>query len=156
MENLSTVLAHLMAEKGISSAELARKTGVTQPVVYRLMTGATENPQILTLKPIASFFGVSFEQLLGFVPMNNQSSLDDATLHSINTKLSTIKTVASVLCDLLPGLIEGYQKGVAAKFIKEQVTADILPLLTLNTSSVLKAANQIQELLMTNNNVHQE
>ena len=156
MENLSSVLTHLMSEKGISSAELARKTGVTQPVIYRLMTGETENPQILTLKPIANFFGISIEQLLGLIPLNNQSSLDDILLHSINTKLSTVKTIASVLEDLLPGLIEGYQKAVAANLMKEIVSADILPLLTLNTANLLKTANQIQELLMTNNNVTQD
>ncbi len=156
MENISTVLTHLMSEKGISSAELARKTGVTQPVIYRLMTGETVNPQILTLKPIAHFFGVSLEQLLGAVPLNNQSALNDVLLHSINTKLSTVKTVASVLEDLLPGLIEGYQKSVTANLMKEVVPADILPLLTLNTANLLKAANQIQELLMTNNNVTQD
>jgi transcriptional regulator with XRE-family HTH domain len=156
MENLSTVLTHLMAAKGISSAELARMTGVTQSVVYRLMTGSTENPQVLTLKPIANVFGVSLEQLLGFVPLNNQSTLDDVKLHSINTKLSTVKTVASVLIDLLPGLIDGYQKAVTAGLVKEVVSSDILPLLILSTSNLLKEANQIQEILMTNNNVHQD
>ena len=156
MENLSTVLTHLVAEKGISSAELARKTGISQPVVYRLISGETSNPQVLTLKPIADYFGVSLEQLLGLVPLDNQSSLDNALLHSVSTKLSTVKTVASVLMDLLPGLIEGYQKAVAANLVKEMVSSDILPLLVLNTTNLLKAANQIQELLTTNNNVLQE
>jgi len=64
MKTLSVTLTYLMNKKGIKSAELARKTGVGQPVVHRLMTGVTENPQILTLKPIADFFQISIDQLL--------------------------------------------------------------------------------------------
>jgi transcriptional regulator with XRE-family HTH domain len=156
MENLSTVLTRLMAEKGISSAELARNTGVTQSVVYRLMTGGTENPQVLTLKPIADFFKVSLEQLLGFAPLNNQSSFDNIVLHNINTKLSTVKTVASVLVDLLPKLIDGYQKAITANLVKEVVSGDMLHLLTLSTANLLIEANLMQELLIINKNAPQD
>ncbi|HLB42669.1 MAG TPA: helix-turn-helix transcriptional regulator [Gammaproteobacteria bacterium] len=149
MENLSTILSHLMSEKGIKSAELARKTGIGQPVVYRLMTGVTENPQVLTLKPIADFFGVSLDQLLGLSPLNNQRPMDNTLLHHLNNKLTTIKTIASALVDLLPDIIEGYQKAVSVNLIKETVPSDILPLLQLNITNLLKATNQIQELLIT-------
>jgi transcriptional regulator with XRE-family HTH domain len=79
-----------MSKKGITSAALARKVGVTQPVIFRLMKGETENPHILTLKPLADFFTVSIEQLLGIVPLGNQKIIDDHLAHTINTKLSTI------------------------------------------------------------------
>lgn len=151
MENLSSILSHLMSEKGIKSAELARKTGVGQPVIYRLMTGTTDNPQILTLKPIADFFGVSLDQLLGLAPLVKQKTLDGTSLHTLNNKLTTAKTIASVLVDLLPSLIEGYKKAVDANLIKEEVPADILPLLPLNSTNLLKAINQLQEILITNN-----
>lgn len=150
MSNLATVLTHLMSEMNISSAELARKTGVAQPVVYRLMTGVTENPQILTIKPIANFFGVSIEQLVGMTTLGNKK-IDDLMVHNINSKLSAIKLIASVLADFLPGLIEGYQKAFSANLIKETVSIDILPLLILNTDNLLKTANQIQELITINN-----
>lgn len=156
MEKLSTILTHLMLEKGVNSAELARRSGVPQPVIYRLMTGATENPQVLTLKPIANYFGVSIEQLLGMISLSNRSSLDDALLHSVSTKLSTIKTIASVLVDFLPELINGYQKALSANLTKEVVSADVLPLLTLNANNLLKTANQIQEILTTNHTVPQD
>src|SRR3990167_958328 len=156
MENLSNILSHLMSEKGIKSAELARKTGVGQPVVYRLMTGATENPQILTLKPIADFFGVSLDQLIGLSPLNNQKQMDNVLLHNLNNKLTTIKTIASVLVELLPPLIEGYKKAVSASLIKEEISADILPLLPLNSANLLKTINQLQEMLTTNNNSLQD
>lgn len=156
MGNLSEILTYLMSIKGIKSAELGRKTGVAQPVVHRLMTGVTENPQILTLKPIADYFGVSIDQLLGLAPLNNLKTIDSAQLHTLNNKLSTLKTIASVLAELLPTLIEGYQKAVSAKLIEEDVPADILPLLSLNTNNLLKVTTQIQEILMTANKKTQD
>lgn len=156
MENLSAVLSHLMSEKRIKSAELARKTGVGQPVVYRLMTGTTENPQVLTLKPIADFFGVSLDQLLGLKPLSTQRSLDNISLHNLDNKLITIKTIASVLVDLLPSLIEGYKKAVSANLIKGEMSADILPLLPLNSANLLKTINQLQEMLITDTYLPQD
>lgn len=156
MGNLSATLSHLMSEKGIKSAELARKTGIGQPVIYRIMTGTTDNPQVLTLKPIADYFGVSLEQLLGLTALNNQNSFDKATLHNISTKLTTIKTISSVLVDLLPSLIEGYKKAAEANLIEENIPADILPLLPLNSRNLLKTINQLQVLLMIANKSQDE
>lgn len=156
METLSAILSHLMSEKGIKSAELARKTGVGQPVIYRLMTGATDNPQIHTLKPIADFFGVSLDQLIGLNSLNNQRTLNNILLHNVSNKLTTIKTIASVLVDIVPLLIEGYKKAVSANLIKEEVSADILPLLPINSANLLKTINQLQEILITDNNKSQD
>lgn len=156
MENLSTILSRLMSDRGINSAELARKVGIGQPVIYRLMTGVTENPQILTLKPIADFFEISVDQLLGFSPLNTQNSLDNATLHTLVNKLTTIKTISSVLAELLPTLIEGYRKAVSAKLVKAEISTDIFPLLPINSNNLLKTINQLQELLITNNNKIQD
>ena len=147
MEALSTTLTFLMAKIGIKSAELARKTGVGQPVIYRLMTGVTENPQVLTIKPIADFFEVSIDQLLGFTPLDGFKS---SMTHDLNNKLSTVKTIGSVFVDLMPTLISGYQTAVSANLVEETIPADILPLLSLNATNLLKSANQIQELLIKN------
>jgi len=153
MENLSTILTHLMSEKGIKSAELARKTGIGQPVVHRLMTGTTENPQILTLKPIADFFGVTLDQILGLRPLDNQKQLDNIALHKITNKLTTIKTIASVLLELLPTLIEGYKLALSANLIKGEIPTDILPLLPVNSTNLLRMINELQGMLSINNNI---
>lgn len=156
MVNLSGTLSLLMSEKGIKSAELARKTGIGQPVIYRLMTGTTDNPQIQTLKPIADFFEVSIDQLLGLSPLTNQKPFDNAELHNLSNKLTTIKTISSVLVDLLPILIESYKKAVAANLINEEISSDILPLLPLNSANLLRTINQLQEILIKNNNIYQD
>jgi transcriptional regulator with XRE-family HTH domain len=157
VKNLSDVLSFLMSNRGIKSAELARKTSVAQPVVSRLITGATTNPQVLTIKPIADFFDVSFEQLLGISPLDVEKQFNSAQLNDLNNKVNSIKTIASALISILPALIEGYQKAISVNLIKEDVPADILPLFTLNMKNLLKTTDQIQELLWTmNNNKYQD
>ena len=39
-------------------------------------------------------------------------------------------------------------------FLKEEISADILPLLPLNATNLLKAINQLQELLILNTTSH--
>jgi transcriptional regulator with XRE-family HTH domain len=148
--NLAKVLTHLASKKGLTSSELARQTGIAQPVIYRLMTGVTENPQILTLKPIADYFEISIDQLLGSTSLNGLRVLDNELLHDVTNNLITIKTISTILIDVMPGLIEGYQKAVVSHLIKETTSLDILPLLQINTANLLKAANLIQKLLIEN------
>ena len=152
MNNLSNVLSFLMAGLGIKSAELARKTGIAQPVISRLMTGVTSNPQVLTIKPIAYFFDVSLEQLLGISPLDMKNDFDNAQLNDLSNKVNSIKTIASVLTNILPILIEGYQKAILANITKEEVPTEILPLFALNMKNLLNITDQIQELLLSINN----
>jgi len=152
VKNISDVLSFLMSDMGIKSAELARKTGVAQPVISRLMTGVTTNPQVLTIKPIADFFNVNLEQLLGMSPLDAQNYFDSSQLDDLSNKVNLIKTIASVLTSILPVLIEGYQKAILANLIKEEVPTDILPLFILNMKNLVKTADQIQELFININN----
>lgn len=153
-KSLSTILSHLMSENRITSAELARRTGIGQPVIYRIMTGSTDNPQVLTLKPIAEFFKISIDQLLGISPLSTRA-LNGFSLHTLSNQLTTIKTIASVFAELLPQLIDGYKKALSDKLIHEEVASDILPLLPINAISLLKNINQLEELL-TINNINQD
>lgn len=69
MSKLSTILKSLMAELKISESELARRTGIGQPVVHRIASGETDNPKVATLSPIANFFAISISQLIGDEPL---------------------------------------------------------------------------------------
>ena len=145
-----------MSSAGVKSAELARKTGIAQPVISRLMTGITNNPQVLTIKPIADFFNVSLEQMLGMSPLNVQNHFNNIYLNDLGNKVDSIKTISGVLANVLPILIDGYQKAILGNLIKEEIPADILPLFTLNMKNLLKTAEQIQELLLNMNNKSQD
>jgi SOS-response transcriptional repressor LexA len=69
MKKLSPILKALMAEIRISESELARRTGVGQPVIHRIASGETDNPKVATLSPIANFFALSISQLIGDEPL---------------------------------------------------------------------------------------
>jgi SOS-response transcriptional repressor LexA len=66
---LSITLRTLLHELNLSESELARKTGVCQPVIHRMASGETDNPKIETLRPIAKFFSISLDQLVGDAPL---------------------------------------------------------------------------------------
>mgnify|MGYP003624830926 FL=1 len=72
--NLSITLKKLLSNINLSEAELARRTGIAQPMINRLATGKNANPKLQTLKPIAKYFGVTFSQLLGeeILPAKNE------------------------------------------------------------------------------------
>jgi transcriptional regulator with XRE-family HTH domain len=52
-----------MTGREISENELARRTGVPQPTIHRVLSGRVADPRDGTLRPLATFFGVSVEQL---------------------------------------------------------------------------------------------
>lgn len=150
MKQLSLVLSQLMAKRDIKSAELARKTGIGQPVIHRLMTGVTDNPQIQTLIPIAKFFGISVDQLMGVSPLCEGKLLDNATMHVINNKLATAKTIVSTLVDLLPALLESHKKAIHANLVEQSLSLDWLPHIALNASNLLNITYQLHDLLTNN------
>lgn len=70
----------LMQMKDLTEAQLSREVSMAQPTMHKLMSGATTDPRISTLIPIAHYFGVSIDQLLGLVPFD--ASLISAAQHT--------------------------------------------------------------------------
>ena len=67
--NISKTLKKLIADHKLNTMELARRTGIGQPVIYRLISGETDNPKIATLCALADYFGISVNQLIGETPI---------------------------------------------------------------------------------------
>lgn len=65
MNKLSANLKKLLLNAKISENELARKTGIAQQVINRILSGQNQNPKISTLIPLSNFFMVSISQLIG-------------------------------------------------------------------------------------------
>jgi hypothetical protein len=51
----------------------------------------------------------------------------------------------------MPSLIDAYKKAIISKLVNEEISADILPLLSLNSTNLLKTINQLHDILKTNN-----
>ncbi len=62
---LNQVLSQLMQEVNINEAELARKTDIPQPTLHRILSGATKSPRGNSLAPLANFFSITINQLMG-------------------------------------------------------------------------------------------
>jgi transcriptional regulator with XRE-family HTH domain len=69
-ETPGAVLRYLMQEIGnISEGELFRRTGVPQPTIHRILSGATPNPRMDSIEPLAEFFNITSDQMLGRIPL---------------------------------------------------------------------------------------
>ncbi len=69
-QNLAKNLKNLLKKHKLTTSFLARKTGISQPVIHRIMSGETTNPKIASLIPIARFFKLQVEQLLSESPLH--------------------------------------------------------------------------------------
>ena len=61
-------LRRLRHERNLSIKELSEITGLCPNTIYRLETGGRTIPTTHTLKIIADFFGLTFEQIVQMVP----------------------------------------------------------------------------------------
>ena len=66
---LSSILNRLLFERKMKPIELARKLGIPQPTMHRIVTGKSPNPHKSNLEPLAEYFDVTVEQLKGEEPL---------------------------------------------------------------------------------------
>ena len=62
-ERLALNLQQLLHKQSISETELARRTGLPQPTIHKVVSGKTEDPRISTLQVLAAYFKVSVDDL---------------------------------------------------------------------------------------------
>lgn len=83
LKELSNNLNILMAQARISSSELARQIGVPATTIKRIRNNEQSNPTITTLLPIAQYFSMSLNQLIGNEPLIQLNKNCSAALHKI-------------------------------------------------------------------------
>lgn len=93
--NIINVLNKLMKNQGLSLDKLAKLTGVSRSNINRMRTDPDCNPTIYTLLPIAKFFQISVEQLIGEQPItdSHKYQLDSLKLE----KLPILRTYQEIL-----------------------------------------------------------
>jgi transcriptional regulator with XRE-family HTH domain len=69
-EILCDNLNQLMQEAHISADELARRTSVPASTIKKIRNRYNPNPTLATLLPLAQFFSVTLDQLIGNEPLN--------------------------------------------------------------------------------------
>ncbi len=80
---LSKILKKLLFEKEMKPVDLSRKLSIPQPTIHRLITGKSTRPYKSSLQPIADFFSLTVEQLLGEEKLvNNDRSAGSSLAHN--------------------------------------------------------------------------
>lgn len=74
VENLGNTILRLRREKGVTQEILADFVGVTKTSVSKWETGSTL-PDIQMLPLLAAFFGVTVDELIGYIPMLSREQI---------------------------------------------------------------------------------
>lgn len=75
MSLLRDNIRKLMNHYGYSGAELARRAGLTQPTVHKIIVGSSKDPRPQSIEKIARALGTTYENL-----RRNESILDKSTV----------------------------------------------------------------------------
>jgi len=87
--SVQETLEWLLEQHDMTEAELARKAGMPQPTLHRLLSGATPDPRVSTLIPIAKLFNIPLGQLVGQEPLVLKAN-SEPTHKKILTKIPLI------------------------------------------------------------------
>ncbi len=73
---LSYNINFLMEKSSVTANALSRETGVGQATIYKIKDGIILNPTIDTIYPIARYFGLSLDELVGVKLYSNIPSIN--------------------------------------------------------------------------------
>jgi SOS-response transcriptional repressor LexA len=65
----------------MNSRELAQAVDLPQPTVHRLVTGKSTRPYLSSLEPIAEYFSIEIDQLLGEKPFSSEALSSQAIVN---------------------------------------------------------------------------
>ena len=101
MTNIAGNMKALMSAEGISASELSRVTGIDRSVLHKILTGATKNPSIESIKALIQHY--SFQEVLYGIKDNSVSennapiiSWADAVQFPINLPDGNIQRYAKI------------------------------------------------------------
>ena len=86
-ESMSTELARLMKQEGISQSGLSRATGVPQPTINRILSQVTQDPRRDSMISIANYFGVPLESLYGSSSSQKSVKKDPKVIEDIFNRI---------------------------------------------------------------------
>jgi transcriptional regulator with XRE-family HTH domain len=79
-EEISSTLRHLIQRRGLQQAELARRSGLSEATVSRVLSGEQSNPTAETLLALARGLGITVADLLSEPPSSGARSADSEDL----------------------------------------------------------------------------
>lgn len=67
--NLPCIMQELIQKRSLTVSELARRTNIPQPTIYRIVHGEHQRPHKKTLQVLSEFFNITIDQLIGLEPI---------------------------------------------------------------------------------------
>lgn len=58
-------LKNMKAESGLTTSEIAAKSGIPEPTLEKLFAGVTKDPKLPTMQKLVHFFGYTLDDLYG-------------------------------------------------------------------------------------------
>ena len=92
---LSSILKRLLFEKNMKPIDLARELDLPQPTIHRLVTGKSTRPYKSSLEPIAGYFDISVDQLIGEEPLLAEWQPQESNAQALqNIVIKTVPMIA--------------------------------------------------------------
>ena len=92
---LSIILKKLLFQKNMKPIDLARKLNIPQPTIHRLVTGKSTRPYLSSLEPIAEYFSLNVDQLLGEEPLPPDLETSEKENHSlVSSKIKHVPLIS--------------------------------------------------------------
>lgn len=91
---LSQTLKKLLFERDMKPADLARELDIPSPTIHRIVTGKSTRPYKSSLKPIADYFSIDVEELIGEnIPKDNHEISAETKKILLKSKIKFIPVI---------------------------------------------------------------
>lgn len=77
-------LKKMKAESGLTTSEIAAKSGIPEPTLEKLFAGATKDPKLPTMQKLVHFFGYTLDDLYGAKEKAPAPSEDSAEANKVS------------------------------------------------------------------------
>lgn len=80
-------LKKMKAESGLTTSEIAEKSGIPEPTLEKLFAGVTKDPKLPTMQKLVHFFGYTLDDLYRAKEKAPASSEDSAEASAIEKEM---------------------------------------------------------------------
>ena len=80
-------LKKMKAESGLTTSEIAEKSGIPEPTLEKLFAGVTKGPKLPTMQKLVHFFGYTLDDLYGAKEKTPAPSEDSAEASAIEREM---------------------------------------------------------------------
>jgi len=126
---LGKILKKLLFDRDMKAVDLAREVNIPQPTVHRLITGKSTRPYKSSLQPIADYFSVTVDQLVGEEPVDQAKTNEAKSL----TK-SKIKAIPLLAWKALGNMEQARQESTKEIAVTQDVSDHSFALIMTDSS----------------------